>query len=105
MKGNAGKMKMKTDRKLGDDHTLTMTTAITTAMTMATTKKLHQDFPKIILCDFRVSFVSQINWQPIGKLLFMIQPIAISGPADDTITQMSLCQCVLSIIRINLHVN
>ena len=60
--------------KLGDDHTLTMTTAITTAMTMATTKKLHQDFPKIILCDFRVSFVSQINWQPIGKLLFMIQP-------------------------------
>ena len=54
------------------DHTLTMTTAITTAMTMATTKKLHQDFPKIILCDFRVSFVSQINWQPIGKLLFMI---------------------------------
>ena len=58
--------------KLCDDHTLTMTTAITTAMTMATTKKLHQDFPKIILCDFRVSFVSQINWQPIGKLLFMI---------------------------------
>ena len=87
----------------GDDHTLTMTTAITTAMTMATTKQLHQDFSKII-CDFRVSFVSQINWQPIGKLLFMIQPIAISGPADDTITQMSLCQCVLSIIRINLHV-
>ena len=57
----------------GDDHTLTMTTAITMAMTMATTKQLHQDFSKIILCDFRVSFVSQINWQPIGKLLFMIQ--------------------------------
>merc|ERR1711874_610318 len=32
---------------------LTMTTAITTAMTMATTKQLHQDFSKII-CDFRV---------------------------------------------------
>ena len=67
---------------VGDDHTLTMTmaitttttTAITTAMTMATTttKKLNQDFSKMILCDFRVSFVSQINWQPIGKLLFMI---------------------------------
>ena len=63
---------------VGDDHTLTMTMAITTTMTTAmmmattTTKKLHQDFSKIILCDFRVSFVSQINWQPIGKLLFMI---------------------------------
>ena len=67
---------------VGDDHTLTMTMAITTTttkaitttMTMATTttKKLHQDFSKMILCDFRVSFVSQINWQPIGKLLFMI---------------------------------
>ena len=61
-----------------DDHTLTMTMAITTTMTTAmmmattTTKKLHQDFSKMILCDFRVSFVSQINWQPIGKLLFMI---------------------------------
>ena len=67
---------------------MTMTTAMTTAMTMATitTKKLHQDFSKIILCDFRVSFVSQINWQPIGKLLFMINlGPDISGPADDTI--------------------
>ena len=66
------------ENKLGDDHTLTMTMAIPTTMTTAmmmattTTKKLHQDFSKIILCDFRVSFVSQINWQPIGKLLFMI---------------------------------
>ena len=38
-----------------------MTTAMTTTMTMkmtitmatTTTKKLHQDFSKIILCDFR----------------------------------------------------
>ena len=53
---------------------MTMTTAMTTAMTMATitTKKLHQDFSKIILCDFRAVLFSQINWQPIGKLLFMI---------------------------------
>ena len=57
-----------------DNYDDQLTTAMTTAMTMTTTttKELHQDFSKIILCDFRVSFVSQINWQPIGKLLFMI---------------------------------
>ena len=57
-----------------DNYDNQLTTAMTTAMTMTTTttKELHQDFSKIILCDFRVSFVSQINWQPIGKLLFMI---------------------------------
>ena len=54
------------------DHTLTMTmaitttttTAITTAMTMATTttKKLHQDFSNIILCDFiAVGFLKEIG--------------------------------------------
>ena len=77
------------------DHTLTMTmaitttttTAITTAMTMATTttKKLHQYFSKMILCDFRVSLVSQINWQPIGKLLFMINLHA--SPDQDQVSK------------------
>ena len=53
------------------------------------------------LRDFRISFVSPINWQLIGKLLLMIQPRSYQGRliynntdkmANDTITQISLCQ-------------
>ena len=52
----------------------------------------NQETPPILLQDhfvwFQGSFVSQINWQPIGKLLFMINLGRLMIQYHDTITQI-----------------
>ena len=52
----------------------------------------NQEIPPRLLQDhfvwFQGSFVSQINWQPIGKLLFMINLGRLMIQYHDTITQI-----------------